>query len=150
MGMLFRTPDTSDVLAALNDAFSEDNLATLAKDTKVVQWFGTGGGKKKLWQISSQLGIWPKKTTRGKGRWFTFLKSYVPGPQEDTIRALIYQVLTGPANFHSIRFDAAEDTAYSVVSSDLPVPSTGKNVRLITLFTIAMPAYDKGDSTDDP
>jgi hypothetical protein len=150
MGMLFRTPDTADVLAALNDAFSEDNLATLAKDAKLIQWFGTGGGKKKLWQISSQLGIWPKKTLRGKGRWFTFLKSYLPTAQEDTIKLLICQVLTNPANFQCIRFDAAEDTAYSVVATDLPVPSSGKNVRLITLFTIAMPASDKGDSTDDP
>ena len=148
--MLFRTPDTADVLAALNDAFSEDNLATLAKDAKLIQWLGTGGGKKKLWQISSQLGIWPRKTIRGKGRWFTFLKSYVSNAHDDTIRLLMWQVLTAPANFQCIRFDAAEDTASSVVSTDIPLPSGGKSIRLITLFTVAMPASDKGDSTDDP
>src|SRR5262245_50329751 len=107
MGLLFKTPDTTDVINQLNTAFSQDRIDELYSDDTVITWFDDNfqPGAKKLWQISSRLGIWPTSGDRGKGRWFVFLKKLDarkkqadPKKAEDKIKAAIHEVLVGLKN----------------------------------------------------
>jgi hypothetical protein len=162
MGLLFKTPDTKAIISLLNDQFSADRIDELHTDDTIRDWFGDAfdhpNRRKQLWQISSQLGIWPTLGDRGKGRWFTFLKG-LPKRQnqndallaEDSIKGWISEVLNGlhagTANTPtSIVFDAtevAQGTAATATKQDMG------SVRMIVLATPRLVKSNKGDPTDD-
>lgn len=165
MGLLFRTPDTKEIIRLLNEAFGEDRIDDLYKDDVIRGWFqdNFGGGQpKKLWQISSQLGIWPRSGDRGKGRWFKFLKALKarnsggnPKQVEDFIKEYIYDVLNGlkngtPNTPKSITFDTIEVAAGSegVVKTDIMANGV-PTIRHILLMTPVHPKSDKGDPRED-
>lgn len=149
MGMLFRSADTLDMIDVLNEAFDETNLPSKAYDAVLRGWFDNGGGAKTLHQICTKLGLWPTKTPKGKGRWFKFIKDYLPQQRRNEIRAAILHVLNNPDDFKCIRFDAAEHNDYSVLPTDIDTPD-GKQIRIITLFTKALPSYEPGEPEEDP
>jgi hypothetical protein len=162
MGLLFKTPQTNDVIRQLNDAFSADRIDELYTDDTIRDWFGDAfdqpGKRKQLWQISSQLGIWPTLGDRGKGRWFKFLKGVPkrqnkndPNLAEDNIKGWIADVLNGlnagTANTPtSIVFDTTEVSSATTATASKTDVGT---MRLIVLATPRFKKSDKGDPTED-
>ena len=169
MGMLFRTADTQDVINALNSAFTSDGLARLRKGLagppgksdkalrKIKDWLDPAtsvNNKSALALVCNALGIWPRTTMRGKGRWMTFLKEFNdqdPGARESAehlkVRRQLFQWIYGTGStIQSIYFEATE--AATPGSKKIVTPETLPTFGRLLMTTPVFPADELGDEDE--
>jgi hypothetical protein len=150
MGMLFMSADTVDLLQKLNAGFNSDGLTRMRtadpspganpphRKNKIKRWLGgnDAGGKSELALVSTALGIWPATTTRGKGRWMSFLKGLKAFAAHDQIRdQLSTWIYSGAGTVDQIVFDTAElATGNPTTTIWLDATKTGHILLLTRIF----------------
>ena len=147
MGMLFMSDDTLDLLQKLNMGFNAEGLARMRaadanpganpphRKNKIKRWLNgnDAGSKAELALISNSLGIWPTRTTRGKGRWMSFLKGLKSYPAHNTIRDhLATWIYAAAPIVDQIVFDTAEHTAATTVANCWGDGARNGHVLLLT------------------
>jgi hypothetical protein len=158
--MLFMSADTVDLLKKLNDGFNADGLTRMRtadsspgadpphRKNKIKRWLNAhdAGSKSELALVSTALGIWPTTTTRGKGRWMSFLKGLKASAAHDQIRdQLAAWIYSGTGSVDQINFDTAEQATGSPTAT---MWVDGSRTGHILLLTRVFDATELGEEDE--